>query len=181
MTQAMRKALREELDHLLADAHGVPAAERDEWARRLARAAHPASDKAGAGLEAARSYIEEADRWVRQSPSDPGTVATAQVYATLAIAAALTATTTPATEPSGERDGPLVDLPPTITATPFSTWFVASCVQRCGLWDGRGGPDEMVVVAEAVAHTLDEGHETAVQRESSVHYSPAALDTGEDR
>ncbi len=67
----------------------------------------------------------------------------------------------------------LVELPPTVEATPFSPWFTASCVQRCGLWAGRGGPDEMAVVAEAVAHVLDEGHETAVARESSVHYHAA--------
>lgn len=43
----------------------------------------------------ARGYIEEADRWARMQPSDPGTVATAQVFATLAVAAALTAGTNP--------------------------------------------------------------------------------------
>lgn len=39
----------------------------------------------------AEEYIAEADLWARIQPSDPGTVATAQVYATLAVAAALRA------------------------------------------------------------------------------------------
>lgn len=35
----MEQRIREELERLLVDAHGVPSDERDQWARRLARAA----------------------------------------------------------------------------------------------------------------------------------------------
>jgi hypothetical protein len=65
--------------------------------------------------------------------------------------------------------------PYAVTATPYSPLFTASCVQQCSVWRSFASPDENAAIAEAVAHTMDDGHETAVVRVSSIHYRAQTL------
>jgi hypothetical protein len=74
------------------------------------------------------------------------------------------------------------ELPPTVERVSYSAWYHATCTTPGAIindWAGFSGSREDTVVVEAVAHVLDTGHETAVERTSSVHYRAALA--GADR
>jgi hypothetical protein len=61
-----------------------------------------------------------------------------------------------------------------LTETTYDPYYSGKCVTpQPGCWAGRVSSDEAVVTADAFAHTLETGHETAVTRESSRHYRTA--------